>query len=72
MAAPLRERRVNDLAVRMYMHGISQQDVADEMGVSRSSVSLMLNGKRGASDPAGTLEKLSNAVDAIIDRRKSA
>ena len=39
MAAPLRERNVNDLAVRMYMHGISQQDVADEMGVSRSSVS---------------------------------
>lgn len=72
MAAPLRERNVNDLAVRMYMHGISQQDVADEMGVHRSSVSLTLNGKRGTKDPEAALAKISNAIDAILARRRSA
>ena len=68
----MRERQANDLAVRMYMHGITQADVAKELGVTRASVGYMLNGKRGTRDPEGTLEKLSNAVDAIIDRRKSA
>ena len=68
----MRERSANDLAVRMYIHGITQSEVAKELGVTRSAVGLMLNGKRGASNPEATLEKLSNAVDAIIDRRQSA
>lgn len=68
----MRERNPNDLSVRMFLHGITQNDVAQELGVTRSAVGMMLNGKRGTSDPEATLEKLSNAVDAIIDRRKSA
>lgn len=72
MAAPLRERAVNDLAVRMFMHRISQQEVADEMGVNRSSVSLTLSGKRGKRDPDAALAKISEAIDAIIARRRSA
>lgn len=68
----MRERCTNDLAVRMFLHNISQQDVAEELGVSRASVGYMLNGKRGTRDPEATLEKLSNAIEAIIARRKSA
>lgn len=68
----MRERCTNDLAVRMYIHGVTQDDVAKELGVTRAAVGMMLNGKRGTRDPEGTMEKLTNAVNAIIDRRKSA
>lgn len=52
----------------MHNNGITYDDVACEMGVTKAYVSMILNGKRS---PAGISERMGKAVDNIKDRKQA-
>jgi predicted transcriptional regulator len=52
----------------MHNNGVTNADVAEELGVTKAYVSMILNGARKPKDAKRRLEA---AVDAIIDRRNS-
>lgn len=52
-----------ELVGKMHNHKISKTQLADNLGVTREYVSMVLNGHR---TPAGAEEKFCNAVDEII------
>ena len=72
MSRNLRERDPNDLAVRMFIHGITQAEVAEVLGVSRTLVGYILSGKRVHANPDAKLDQVSDAIDEIIARRQGA
>ena len=49
----------------MHNHRISKADLADELGVTREYVSMVLNGHR---EPAGAMERFKAAVDRLIEK----
>ena len=56
-----------DLVGKMHKFKVSKTMLADEMGVSREYVSMVLNGHR---EPAGAEAKFSAALDRIIDAQQ--
>ena len=52
----------------MHNNGISFSELADELGVTNRYVSAILNSHK---EPAGAEERLRNAVDRIIERKKA-
>ena len=52
-----------DLVGQMHKYKISKTKLADQLGVSREYVSMVLNGHR---TPAGAEEKFRSAVDTIV------
>lgn len=62
------EKWTGRLIGKMHNEGITQEDVAAEMGVTKSYISMILNGSR---KPDGARSRLEGAVDAIIERRNS-
>lgn len=52
----------------MHNNEITRQDLANELGVQKSYISMILNGDR---KPPDAQKRLEAGVDAIIDRRKS-
>lgn len=52
----------------MHNKGITYEELAAEMGVTKSYISMILNGRR---KPDGICERMANAV-AVIANRKSA
>lgn len=55
------------LVGKMHVHEITYDEVAAELGVTRSYVSMLLNGHR---KPLDTRKRLEAAVDAVIAKRK--
>lgn len=55
------------LVGKMHVHEITYDEVAAELGVTRSYVSMLLNGHRKPPDARKHLEA---AVDAVIAKRK--
>lgn len=55
-----------DLVGLMHNHRISKTDLADELGVTREYVSMVLNGHR---EPAGAKERFEAAVNSLIMKR---
>ena len=51
----------------MHTHKVSYEDVAAELGVTKSYISMILNSKR---EPDGAKERLEAAVNAIIQKRR--
>lgn len=62
------EKWTGELVGRMHNEGITFKDLADEIGVKRPYVSMLLNSKR---KPNGARERLEAAVDEIIKRKKA-
>ena len=54
---------IADLVGQMHKHRISMKQLADQLGMSREYVSMVLNGHR---DPAGAETKFTQAVSEII------
>ena len=54
------------LVGKMHNEGIRVEDIASELGVTRSYVSMILNGKR---NPPGVRERLERAINTIIEKR---
>lgn len=60
------ERWTGILVGKMHNERVSLQDMADEMGVSRSYVSQVLNGKK---TPSGCRDRLEFAFESILEKR---
>lgn len=60
------EKWTGRLIGKMHNNGISISDLASELGVTKSYISMILNGARKPTDAKARLEA---AVDAIITRR---
>ena len=65
----MNKKWTGNLVGLMHDQKISQKMLADELGVSREYVSMVLNGHR---EPVGAAEKFSNAVSHLIARKESA
>lgn len=55
-----------DLVGLMHNHRISKADLAEELGVTREYVSMVLNGHR---EPAGAKERFEAAVYSLIKKQ---
>lgn len=53
----------------MHNNDITQQDVADEMGVKKPYISALLHSRK---EPPGIQERMEKAVAAILERRKES
>jgi transcriptional regulator with XRE-family HTH domain len=62
----LPKKWTGDLVGLMHNHRISKADLADELGVTREYVSMVLNGHR---EPAGAQERFKAAVKRLIEKR---
>jgi DNA-binding transcriptional regulator LsrR (DeoR family) len=76
VSTPRDDQALADVARRYYLHGRSQQQVADELGISRSNVSRMLTSalERGiveirVHDPSGRDDELERALVARFGLR---
>ena len=60
------EAWTGNLIGKMHNKGITYDDLAEEMGVTKSYISMILNGKR---KPPGIKNRMDSAVSNIIQRR---
>lgn len=51
---------------KMHNKGITYDDLAEEMGVTKSYISMILNGKR---KPPGIKDRMNTAVNSIGQRK---
>ena len=56
-----------DLVGQMHKHRVSKKALADEVGLTREYVSMILNGHR---DPSGAEKLFTSALQRIIDRKE--
>lgn len=54
---------IGDFVGRMHQHRITITQVAQEMGVTREYLSMILNGHR---EPSGIKERMNDALDRLI------
>lgn len=54
------------LVGKMHNERITYEELANELGVTRSYVSMILNGKRS---PGGIRQRMEEAVDRLVERR---
>lgn len=55
-----------ELVSKMHLNGIRKTELANKLGCTRASVTMILNGER---NPVGAQERFEKAVDAIIAER---
>ena len=65
----LPKKWTGDLVGLMHDNKISKSLLAEELGVTREYVSMVLNGHR---DPAGAEQKFRDAANRIIERKRVA
>lgn len=59
------EAWTGNLIGKMHNKGITYDDLAEEMGVTKSYISMILNGKR---KPPNIQKRMETALEAIIKR----
>ena len=59
---------IGNFVGRMHQHRVTITQLAQEMDVTREYLSMILNGHR---EPQGIEERMSNALDSIIEKQKS-
>lgn len=57
---------IGDFVGRMHLHRVTITQIAQEMGVTREYLSMILNGHR---EPLGIEERMNNALDSIIEKK---
>lgn len=57
-----------EIVAKLHTHKISQNELADELGLTAQYVSMVLNGKKS---PKGMHERMTTAIATIVERRKS-
>lgn len=60
---------VGDLVGEMHIHKITKTELAQEVGVSREYISMVLNGRR---TPVGIEQKLRDALSTLKEKHKEA
>ena len=61
------EKWTGRLVGRMHNERITYEDLANEMGVTKAYISMILNGTR---KPDGARERMEAAVSKILEQRK--
>lgn len=61
------EKWTGRLVGRMHNERVTYDELAEEMGVGKSYVSMILNGAR---KPDGIRERMEAAFNAVIEKRK--
>lgn len=64
----LTKKWTGDLVGLMHNHKISKTELANELGVTREYVSMILNEHR---DPAGARERFEGAVNRLIAQKQN-
>ncbi len=64
----LPEKWTGRLIGRMHNERITYDELAAELGVTKSYISMILNGKRS---PDGIRNRMEDAVDRLIQRKRS-
>lgn len=62
------EKWTGNLIGKMHNEGITYQELAEEMSVTKSYISMILNGSR---KPKGIKKRMENALASIITRRNT-
>lgn len=63
----MNEKWTGQLVGRMHNERVTFQEIAEELGVTKSYVSMILNGSR---KPKGIKERMETAFSNIVGRRK--
>lgn len=63
------EKWTGRLVGRLHNERITYEELANEMGVTKAYISMILNGTR---KPDGIKDRMEAAVSAIIERKKEA
>lgn len=61
------EKWMGDLVGKMHNERVTYQEMADEMGVKKSYISMILNGSR---KPKGIKQRMEDAFASILEKRK--
>ena len=61
------EKWTGNLIGKMHNEKITYEDIASELGVTKSYVSMILNGSR---KPDNIRNRMESAVNAVIQKRK--
>lgn len=62
------EKWTGNLIGKMHNERITYDDLAEEMGVTRAYVSMVLNGAR---KPKGIKERMESAFNAVLERKRT-
>lgn len=65
----MKEPWTGELVGKMHVHDVTNEDLAAELGVTKSYVSMILNCTRS---PVDAKERMQAAFDRIIAKRKPA
>ena len=58
---------IGDLVGRMHQYRVKNSQLAQEMGVSREYLSMILNGHR---EPNGVEQRMNDALDKLIEKQR--
>lgn len=64
---PVPEKWTGELIGRMHNAKVTQQELADELGVRKSYISMILNGSRNPKDGK---DRLVGAFGRVLQKRK--
>ena len=62
------EQWTGDLICKMHLNGVKRKEIAEKLGCTRASVTMILNGTRAPEDARSRYE---NAVEQIIEERRA-
>lgn len=62
------EQWTGDLICKMHLNGVKRKEIAEKLGCTRASVTMILNGTRAPEDARSRYE---NAVNQIIEERRA-
>lgn len=63
------EKWTGDLVGRMHCEHVTYKDLGAEMGVGKSYISMLLNGRK---KPPNIQARMEAALDSLLEKRKSA
>ena len=61
------EKWTGRLVGRMHNERVSQDDMAEELGVTKAYVSMILHGRR---KPDGIQKRMEDAFESVVSKRK--
>lgn len=64
----MKEKWTGDLIGKMHVNDVTYDDLANELGISKGYISMILNGNR---TPADAKERMQAALERILEKRKS-
>lgn len=64
----MNEKWTGTLVGKMHNEGVTYQDMANELSVTKSYISMILNGSR---KPKGIKQRMEDAFNSVVEKRKN-